>query len=118
MIGLQMFSSDNSYIVQISLKKDKYNYEFSTIIGENTYIIWIYYNRRMNRYILNISDENNEPILMGIPMLVGAKMIKRFAYNKLTDIKYLLLYNLEDGTSEIDENNISVALLFTFKEIV
>lgn len=109
---------DNYYIIQLPLKNEKYNYEFSTIIGDSSFILWIYYNRRMERFILNIKDENNDSLLMGIPLLVGARIVRRFANDKLIDLKYLSVYNTKDGKSEIDENNVDSAFVFTLKEII
>lgn len=94
---------DNTYFIQIPLLKENYNYEFTTIIGESTYILWIYFNRRMGRWILNVKDENNDPLVMGIPVLIGAQMLSRFAGSKLEDIKILFAFNKKSQYEEIGE---------------
>lgn len=97
---------NNSYFIQILLLKEEYNYEFTTIIGESTYILWIYYNRRMNRWILNVKDENNDYLIMGIPILNGSQMLLRFSNKKLSDIKIIFSYNKKSEFEEAGEFDI------------
>jgi len=109
---------NNTYVIQFPLVANEYNYEFSTSINNKTYIIWIYFNRRAGRWIVSIKDEENNPIIMGIPVLIGAKMVSRFSDNRLDDIKLLMAYNLKSETEEIGEFDFGVtAGLFTLKEI-
>jgi len=109
---------NRTYFIQIPLTPEEYNYEFSTIIGDTTYIIWIYFNRRMGRWILNIKDENNDPIVMGIPILVGSQLLSRFAYSKLKDIKILFAFNLKNQHEEIGEFDLgNTATLVAAREL-
>jgi len=109
---------DRTYFIQISLRPEEYNYEFSTIIGNTTYIIWIYFNRRMGRWILNMKDENNDPIIMGIPILVGSQLLSRFADPRLGDIKFLFAFNLKNQHEEIGEFDLgNTATLIAAREL-
>jgi len=94
---------NNTYFIQIPLLKEEYNYEFTTIIGESTYILWIYFNRRMGRWILNVKDERNNYLVMGIPILIGSQILSRFANHKLNDIKILFAFNKKSQYEEIGE---------------
>ncbi len=109
---------DNTYVIQLPLVASEYNYEFSTSINNTTYIIWIYFNRRMNRWIINIKDEENDPIIMGIPILIGAKLVSRFSDSRINDIQLLMAFNLKSQNEEIGEYDLgTTAGLFTLKEI-
>lgn len=94
---------NRTYFIQIPLRTEEYNYEFSTIIGDTTYIIWIYFNRRMSRWILNLKDENNDYIVMGVPLLIGSQLLSRFADPRLSDAKILFIFNSKNKYEEIGE---------------
>jgi hypothetical protein len=94
---------NNSYYIQLPFRKNEYNYEYSVVIGSTTYILWIYFNRRMGRWILNVKDENNNPLIMGVSILVGSQMLARFANEALRDIKYIFAFNVKDRYVEIGE---------------
>lgn len=94
---------DETYFIQLPFRQNEYNYEYSVVIGSTTYILWLYFNRRMDRWILNIKDDNNDPLIMGIPILIGSQMLGRFAGEALRDIKYAFAFNLKNRYAEIGE---------------
>ena len=109
---------DESYFIQLPFRQNEYNYEYSVIIGSTTYILWIYYNRRMNRWILNIKDENNDPLIMGIPILIGSQLLSRFAGDTLEDIKYAFAFNIKDRYAEIGEFDLgSTSTIYVAHEV-
>jgi len=111
-------NTDESYFVQLPFRQDEYNYEYSVTIGDTTYILWIYFNRRMGTWILNIKDENNDPIVMGIPILVGSQMLSRFADHRIEDMKYTFAFNIKERYAEIGEYDLgSTATVFIAKEL-
>lgn len=111
--------SENSIYTRIPLRKDLFNYEFSIIIKNTIYIIRVYYNRRSSKYLIDIKDENNDPIVMSIPLLIGSQLTKRFVNEKLGDAKYLFMYNTKDiydnPTVETIGTNCN---LYTLEEII
>jgi hypothetical protein len=94
---------DRTYFMQLPLRSGEYNYEFNIRIGDSTYILWIYFNRRMGRWILNIKDDNNDYIAMGIPILIGSQMTSRFSDPRINELKVLFAYNLQSKYAEIGE---------------
>ena len=94
------------YFIQLPFRKDEYNYEYSVVIGNTIYILWLYYNRRMETWILNVKDENNDPIIMGTPILIGSQLLSRFADERLEDIKLCLAFNSKDRYAKIGENEL------------
>jgi len=110
---------NNAYVLRIPSRPDEYNYELTTIIDNATYIMHFYYNRRAGRWILNLKDENNDPIIMGIPLLIGSRLLSRFVNEKLNEsIKLLSLYNLKNTYEEVSEGELgNTAFLHTLVEI-
>lgn len=99
---------DRTYFIQLPLRTEEYNYEFSIIVNNVTYILWVYFNRRMGRWIISVKDENNDPIVMGIPILIGAQMLSRFADPRLSELKVMFAYNLQSKYVEIGEYELGV----------
>jgi len=107
----------NYYVTQIPIVSDNYNYEFNTIINNSTYILRLYFNRRVLKWMLDIKDENNNPIIMGLPLLAGAKITKRFVNEKLEDIKLLCVINKIDINQDPTEKDLGVnTFLYCFNE--
>lgn len=107
-----------TYFIQLPFRKDEYNYEYSVVIGSTIYILWIYYNRRSSTWIMNLKDENNDPIIMGIPMLIGSQLLSRFADERLEDIKLCLAFNFKDRYAKIGENELGdTATVFVAREL-
>ena len=46
-------------------------YSFKTTLTGTVYTLELRYNLRMQRWMLNILDANNTPILMGVALLIG-----------------------------------------------
>lgn len=99
-------------IVQIPINSNSLNYEFNSKINNTNYIFWLYYNRRADKWILNINDSRNNPIVMGIPLLIGSKMFTRFVNEDLVDIKYSFIYNKQSKYEEPGEDNLGTNILF------
>lgn len=101
-----MLTQSNAIIKKIPLQKNVYNYEFSIKAQRTNYILRIYYNRRIFQWTLDIKDEDNNPIVMSIPLLIGAKLTKRFVNEKLSDLKYLFLSNDKSRYEEATEDSL------------
>lgn len=110
-------NADNYYITQIPVVSDSFYYEFNTIINNSTYILRFYFNRRALKWMIDIKDENNNPIVMGLPILAGARITKRFVNEKLLDIKYLCSINKKDATQDPTETDFGInTFLYCFNE--
>lgn len=70
-------------IKQIAVVSSIPNYEFKTDLDGVTYTLSFRYNSRMDRWIMDIKTEDDDPIIMGIPILLGVSLIKRFADSRL-----------------------------------
>lgn len=52
------------------IRNDIPAYDFTIEFESETYLFEFRYNTRMSRWIMNINDENENPIWLGIPVLV------------------------------------------------
>ena len=101
-----MLTASNAIINKIPLQKNVYNYEFSITAQQIDYILRLYYNRRISQWTLDIKDEDNNPIVMSIPLLLGAQLAKRFVNEKLIGLKYMLLSNDKSPYEEATEDSL------------
>jgi len=97
---------ENIIVEKIPLQKNVYNYEFSISAQQIDYILRLYYNRRISQWTLDIKDEDNNPIVTSIPLLIGAQLTKRFVNEKLIGLKYLLLSNDKNRYEEATEDSL------------
>jgi len=107
---------ENIIVKKIPLQKNVYNYEFSITAQQIDYILRLYYNRRIAQWTLDIKDEDNNPIVMSIPLLIGAQLTKRFVNEKLIGLKYMLLSNdknvYEEATEDSLGNNCNLYFMY------
>lgn len=59
------------------------NYEFRIDLEGSTYNLSLKYNKRENRWYLNIKDEQDNPIVMGIKMVLNTSLVERFQDDRL-----------------------------------
>lgn len=53
-------------------------YSYRTTLSKVRYTLGFRYNKRMDRWILNISDANGTPILLGIPLLINHVLTRQY----------------------------------------
>ena len=99
-------------VTQIPIDSNSFNYEFNTKVNDTHYTLGLYYNRRAGKWILNVSDQSGNPIVMGIPLLIGSKMFTRFVNEDLLDLKYAFVYNKQSEYEEPGEDNLGTNILF------
>lgn len=86
--------------------KDKYNYKYNTVLEGSRYYFTIQYNSRMDKWILSIANYKQEPILTGLPLLIGADLIRRFV-NPEVPPGYLFFCNAVNENTEAGRNTVS-----------
>jgi len=96
------------YIDVIPLQNNIYNYQFNILLQNTRYIFRIFFNERIEKWILDIKDNNNDPILMGIPLLIGASLTKRFVDPRLSNIKQLTMINSINAGGEVTKDNLGI----------
>lgn len=63
---------------EIPLRTDLGAYEMSVVLSGVVYILSFRYNARMGRWMMDINNAANEPLLVGLPLLVSFPMTYRF----------------------------------------
>jgi hypothetical protein len=86
--------------------KDKYNYKYNIVLENVRYYLTFQYNSRMDRWIMNVSNYKQEPILSGIPILLGADLIRRFVTEEKPS-GFLFFYNPVNKYVEAGRDTIS-----------
>ena len=102
-------------LLQIPLRKDIYDYSFRIELDSIVYIMNIRYNTHMNRWILDLKDSSDAPIIMGLPLLLGTQLLKRYADPRLPPGD-LFMYNLEDETADGGIDDLGTNLLMMYME--
>ena len=73
-------------------------YKFQIDLDGGLYTMTFRYNERMDRWIMDIADENENDILLGIPVLTQFNLIKRFKDDRLPPGEFMALD--ESGTGK------------------
>lgn len=57
--------------IQIPVRNDFPNYEFQVELEGRIFFLGFRFNTRANRWFMDIQDESQTPIIMGLPILTG-----------------------------------------------
>lgn len=60
----------------LPVRNDIPAYNFTIELDSSTYFFEFRFNSRMDRWIMDINDENEEPVFVGIPVLVNQQLNK------------------------------------------
>ena len=66
-------------IAAINLRNDLPWYKFRITLSGTIYTLHVYYNTRSNRYYLDINDSSDNPILVGVPILIRMNLTGQYA---------------------------------------
>lgn len=83
-------------LLKIATRADFPSYNQRVELDGVIYNLIIRYNQRMARWILDIQDQEEIDILIGIPMLTGVPLLQQYVKNDLPPGDFLLLHR--DGT--------------------
>jgi len=53
---------------------------FEITLGANTYDVTLKWNAFANCWVMDFSDENDNPILQGVPLITGADLLEQYGY--------------------------------------
>ena len=62
---------------------DSTNYSFRIDLEGSTYNLALKYNQREDRWYLDISDEQDNPIVLGIKLVLNTSLVERFQDSRL-----------------------------------
>jgi len=102
-------------IIQIPVRSDLYQYEFSCELDGTVYIFDIHYNSRKDRWIFGIKTSDGTEIVMGIPILVNYDLLGRFADSNLPP-GTLFAINTESEHENAGELDLGDKVLLLYEE--
>jgi hypothetical protein len=102
-------------IKEIAVVSSIPNYEFKTDLDGVTYTLAFRYNSRMDRWIMDIKTEDDDPIIMGIPILLGVSLVKRFADSRLP-AGDIFAISTGTTTSEAGKEDLGENVLLLYQE--
>jgi len=85
-------------ILQIPLKSSLQSYEISVVLELVTYILSFSFNRRSNIWSMDILNQDNENILMSLPMLTNTDIEGQYVSESLPPGIFLIFDT--EGTDE------------------
>lgn len=83
-------------LLRLATRADFPSYNQRVELDGVIYNLIIRYNERMARWILDIQDQEENDILIGIPMLTGVPLLQQYTKTDLPPGDFLLLHR--DGT--------------------
>lgn len=80
------------------MRNDLPQYSFQITLTGVIYNFQIYFNGRMNRWILNINDSSGNQILSGVPVLIERNLTGQYGTLKIPAGVFLAADNTNQGT--------------------
>lgn len=103
-------------LLKLPLRSDIPKYEFRIDLDGVTYTLAFRFNFRMTRWIMDLKTENNIPVIMGIPVLIGTDILERYQSSDLPPGN-LFAVNLEDDFVEAGEDDLGNNVIIMYNEV-
>lgn len=65
-------------VLTLPFRNDLPWYKFRTSFSGTNYLVHVRYNVRSNRYIMDLNDPSDNPILVGIPVLISRNLTGQY----------------------------------------
>lgn len=92
------------------------NYKITTTLENRVYNFVFKYNVRMDRWVLDIRDYQDNNIVSGLPLLLGVDLLDRFSNEYLPPGK-LFTINFEDQYNEGGISDLGNSLFLVYLEL-
>lgn len=80
---------------EIPVRSDLPFYDMEVTLNGTAFFLDFYFNKRKDRWYMNIRDQDKEPILMGIPLLVNQDLLFPFFSNEALPLGIFLVLDTE-----------------------
>lgn len=101
--------------LEIPLRNDIPSYEFKTELESVLYTFSVRWNERMATWIMDIGNDQGEPIICGIPLLTSVNMLAPFN-NELLPPGIFVMYDESGEEKNPDRSNLGVNIKLLYQE--
>lgn len=84
-------------ISTVPLRNDLPNYKFKVNLSNTIYSLQLRYNPRMSRWIMDINDSQNNPILSGVVLKIQTNLTGQYVTLPLPAGSFICLDNTQQG---------------------
>jgi len=102
-------------LLQLELRSDTNNFRIQSELEGVLYIFAFLYNFRTSLWKMDIFDSEESPVVLGIPILVGANLLGRFSDERLPPGNMFGL-NIEDENVEAGETDFNKNFFLIYEE--
>jgi len=80
---------------EIPVRSDIPFYDMEVTLNGTAFFLEFYFNRRKDRWYMNIRDQDKEPLLMGTPLLTNVDLLTIFVSNEALPLGLFLIIDTE-----------------------
>lgn len=102
-------------ILKLPVSSEFPKFRFNTELDEEAFIFSFRLNERMNRWIMNVSDAVDTPLIMGIPVLLGVPFYEQFK-NPSLPLGRLFAINPENANIEAGSEDLGKSVFIFYSE--
>lgn len=102
-------------IIEIPTRIDIASYKFSIILEEITYFLEFKFNKRIERWAMNLFDSDNNLLLAGITLLHNVDLIGRFQNEALPPGKFIM-FDTEDAEKSPTRDELGTRVKLLYQE--
>lgn len=102
-------------ILQLPTRKDLFGYEQSIEIENTTYFFVFKFNRRMDRWQIDIQDQNKVDLVSGVPLLTNVDITKQVRYLAIPK-GYFLVFDTEGDAINPSQKDLGDRVQFLYQE--
>ncbi len=102
-------------ILEIPVRADDFHYQFRVDLDGVTYILVMRFNKRADRWIMDIMTGGEEMIVAGVPLLLGTSLLARYADDRLPQGD-LFVANMESDYEECGRDQLGANVLLLYRE--
>lgn len=94
-------------VFEIPLDPTESSIKLKTKLSDEEFVLHVFWNGRMARWMLNFFTANEEPILMGLPLNMGVNLFGRFKDDRIPP-GVMLFFDVTRKTAEAGRNDLGV----------
>lgn len=103
-------------IAMIPVRNDLYAYTMRITLEKNIYMLSFRYNARMGRWVMDILTANEDPLVMGVVILVNQDLLGRFKEERLPNGTFFAI-NINEKKNENNVDAFGNNLVLLYEEV-